>query len=136
MAQPNATAYELKNTYQTDILESTNTTDRYENNRMGWGDAIVSQFLAKPPADEAPVELGGHRQAVEPQKLGPFGVLAKFVTFIGPGIILAIPLIDPDNYQDNISSGQEFAYKQLCMVWVAVAVATYFQVSMFIKTVV
>ena len=99
---------------------------------MTWGQAIASQFLAKAPMKEAPLVYGGHRQAVEPEKLSPWNVFLKFLTFIGPGVILSISVNDPDNYQQDIGSGQQSGYTQICPLWVAVAIATYFQVRSLI----
>jgi len=56
------------------------------------------------------------------------GHVLKFLTFIGPGVILSISINDPDNYQQDIQSGQEDMYTQICPLWVAVAIAIYFQV--------
>jgi hypothetical protein len=96
--------------------------------RVSWGKAFANQFLAKAPLREAPLVYGGHREATEPQKLNPWGVFLKFLTFIGPGVILSIAVNDPDNYEQDIGSGQDDGYTQICPLWVAVAIAIYFQV--------
>jgi hypothetical protein len=96
--------------------------------KISWGKAFANQFLAKAPLREAPLIHGGHRPAAEPEKLNLWGVFLKFLTFIGPGVILSIAVNDPDNYQQDIGSGQSDGYTQICPLWVAVAIAIYFQV--------
>lgn len=95
-----------------------------------WWEAVKSMLLAKAPLEGAPLEYGGHRVAEEPtRKLGVSGVLAKFARFFGPGIILTVAYIDPDNFQTSVSDGQDFGYKILCMIWFSLVVAIYLQVS-------
>jgi hypothetical protein len=97
--------------------------------RSSWTDTFKFTLLAKAPLEGAPLVFGGHRQAEEPEpKLSLRGVLLKFATFIGPGLIVAIPFNDPDNYLEEVQDGQEFQYKQLCTILVAVMIATYIQV--------
>jgi hypothetical protein len=55
-------------------------------------------------------------------------VLWKFLTFMGPGALISVAYIDPDNYQTQIQSGQDFEYKLLFMVLVSNVVAIYLQV--------
>jgi len=40
-------------------------------------------------------------------------VLWKFGKFTGPGPIISVAYIDPDNYQTSVSSGAEFKFKLL-----------------------
>ena len=56
-------------------------------------------------------------------------VLVKFGKFMGPGSIIAVAYIDPDNFQTAVSSGAEFKYKLLFMVLVSNLIAIYLQVS-------
>jgi hypothetical protein len=56
-------------------------------------------------------------------------VTLKFLRFMGPGALISVAYIDPDNYQTNIQSGQDFQYKLLFMVLVSNVVAIYLQVS-------
>ncbi|KAJ6257039.1 hypothetical protein Dda_7923 [Drechslerella dactyloides] len=42
-------------------------------------------------------------------------VITKFGRFIGPGILISVAYIDPDNYQSNVSSGAQFGYRLLVM---------------------
>lgn len=52
----------------------------------------------------------------------------RFLTFLGPGAIISVAYIDPDNYQVAISSGGSFQYKLLFMVLVSNIIAIYLQV--------
>jgi hypothetical protein len=56
-------------------------------------------------------------------------VFVKFIRFVGPGAIIAVPFIDPDNYQTSIEAGQNFQYKLLFMVLISNIIAIYLQVS-------
>jgi hypothetical protein len=57
-------------------------------------------------------------------------VLWKFGKFTGPGAIISVAYIDPDNYQTAVSSGAEFKFKLLFMILFSNVVAVYLQVSM------
>ncbi len=61
-------------------------------------------------------------------------VFTKFIRFVGPGAIIAVPFIDPDNYQTTIEAGQDFQYKLLFMVLVSNIVAIYLQVSFLLHS--
>jgi hypothetical protein len=52
----------------------------------------------------------------------------KLATFIGPGAIISVAYIDPDNYQTAISAGALFQYKLLFMVLLSNLLAIYLQV--------
>ena len=56
-------------------------------------------------------------------------VLWKFGKFVGPGAIITVAYVDPDNYQTAVSGGTEFKYKLLFMILVSNLVAIYLQVS-------
>ncbi|KAB5585391.1 natural resistance-associated macrophage protein-domain-containing protein [Coniochaeta sp. 2T2.1] len=51
----------------------------------------------------------------------------RFFTFLGPGAIISVAYIDPDNYQVAISAGGSFQYKLLFMVLVSNIIAIYLQ---------
>jgi metal iron transporter len=53
----------------------------------------------------------------------------KFGKFTGPGAIISVAYIDPDNYQTAVSSGAEFKYKLLFAIFFSNVVAVYLQVS-------
>jgi metal iron transporter len=55
--------------------------------------------------------------------------LMKFGRFIGPGTIITVAYIDPDNYQTDVASGATFEYKLLFMILVSNIVSMYLQVS-------
>jgi metal iron transporter len=55
-------------------------------------------------------------------------VLVKFGKFTGPGAIISVAYVDPDNFQTAVSSGVEFEYKLLFMVLVSNLIAIYLQV--------
>lgn len=55
-------------------------------------------------------------------------VCSKFARFMGPGAIISVAYVDPDNYQTNIQAGQDFQYKLLFMILVANLIAIYQQV--------
>jgi hypothetical protein len=55
-------------------------------------------------------------------------VLVKFGKFTGPGTVISVAYVDPDNFQTAISSGAEFEYKLLFMVLVSNLIAIYLQV--------
>jgi hypothetical protein len=112
--------------------EPTRTSDRSSGSSHGWLNAIKTAFLAKAPLQGAPLEYGGHRVAEEPNpKGGVVGVLTKFARFFGPGMILTVAYIDPDNFQSSFSDGQAYGYLMICMVWFSLVVAIYLQVSLF-----
>ncbi|KUJ11827.1 natural resistance-associated macrophage protein [Mollisia scopiformis] len=54
-------------------------------------------------------------------------VIWKFGRFMGPGTIISVAYIDPDNFQTAISSGAEFKYKLLFMVLVSNVIAIFLQ---------
>jgi metal iron transporter len=55
-------------------------------------------------------------------------VMVKFGKFVGPGTIITVAYIDPDNFQTAVSSGAQFKYKLLFMVLVSNVIAIYLQV--------
>lgn len=54
----------------------------------------------------------------------------KFFKFLGPGAVISVAYVDPDNYQTAISAGAEFQYKLLFMVLVSNLIAIYIQVRL------
>lgn len=90
--------------------------------------AVKGVVLAKAPLEGAPLVYGGHRVADEPREQGIFGVLSKYAYFFGPGMIITVAFIDPDNFQSAVQDGQDFGYKLLDMVLISVLIAVYLQV--------
>jgi metal iron transporter len=56
-------------------------------------------------------------------------VLWNFARFTGPGAIISVAYVDPDNLQTNITSGSQFRFKLLFMVFFSNIVAVFLQVS-------
>lgn len=56
-------------------------------------------------------------------------VMVKFGKFVGPGTIITVAYIDPDNFQTAVSSGAQFKYKLLFVVVISNLFAIYLQVS-------
>jgi metal iron transporter len=57
------------------------------------------------------------------------GVLWKFARFAGPGAIISVAYVDPDNLQTNLTSGAQFRFKLLFMILFSNFVAVFLQVS-------
>jgi len=60
-------------------------------------------------------------------------VMWKLVKFYGPGAIISVAYIDPDNYQTAIVAGALFQFKLLFMILLANIIAIYLQVSQTLK---
>lgn len=60
---------------------------------------------------------------------GAAAVMVKFGKFVGPGTIITVAYIDPDNFQTAASSGAQFKYKLLFMVLISNLIAIYLQAS-------
>jgi metal iron transporter len=56
-------------------------------------------------------------------------VLWKFARFAGPGAVISVAYVDPDNLQSNVTSGAEFRFKLLFMILFSNVVAVFLQVS-------
>ena len=61
-------------------------------------------------------------------------VFVKFCRFTGPGTIISVAYVDPDNFQTALSSGAQFKFRLLFMVLVANIIAVYLQVG-FIRNI-
>lgn len=55
--------------------------------------------------------------------------LCKFAKFTGPGAIISVAYIDPDNYQSDLTAGALFEHKLLCTVVFSNFVAVFLQVG-------
>jgi hypothetical protein len=66
-------------------------------------------------------------------KMPTFGktgsVAWKLAKFYGPGAIISVAYIDPDNYQTAIAAGAEFQFKLLFMLLLSTVMAIYLQVN-------
>lgn len=106
--------------------------DKWEKAVAKLPNAVRGAFVA-PPYDVAEAYW---QDRTPPPAPGPKTVLNKlwtFCTFLGPGAIISVAYIDPDNYQTNIASGASFQYKLLFMVLLSNLIAIYIQVSSMAK---
>jgi hypothetical protein len=126
---PSETAADLVEKNPKVALETIASTP--DHPRHSWWDGVKSVLLAKAPAFDAPLQYGGHRVAEEPTKNGFVGSLTKFARFFGPGIIITVAYIDPDNFQTSVEDGQDFGYKMLFMVLISLLIAIYLQVRFY-----
>jgi metal iron transporter len=55
-------------------------------------------------------------------------VLWKFARFSGPGALISVAYVDPDNLQTNLTSGAQFQFKLLFMILFSNVVAVFLQV--------
>lgn len=55
--------------------------------------------------------------------------LYKYARFFGPGLVISVAYIDPDNLQTNVTSGAEFKYKLLFMILISNIIAVFLQVT-------
>lgn len=56
-------------------------------------------------------------------------IIYKYGRFFGPGLIISVAYIDPDNLQTNVTAGAQFKYKLLFMIFVSNVIAVFLQVS-------
>jgi metal iron transporter len=112
------------------VLETRVSRPEYQKPQSFLWNAIKSLILARQPTGDAPLEYGGHREAEEPTR-STSGVLGKFLRFLGPGMIVTVAFIDPDNFQSNVQDGQDFKYKMLFTIFFSLLIAMYLQVSEF-----
>lgn len=55
-------------------------------------------------------------------------VTSKFLRFVGPGILISVAYIDPDNFQANVAAGAEFKFKLLFMILLGNLISVFLQV--------
>ena len=55
-------------------------------------------------------------------------MLWKFAKFKGPGTIISVAYVDPDNFQAALDAGAQFQYKILCIILPGVLMAVYLSV--------
>lgn len=115
------------------VSATVNAAPRYYSSTSAnrYWNAVKGTFLAKAPLEGAPLEYGGHRVPEEPANRGFLGVASKYLRFVGPGMIITVAFIDPDNFQSAVQDGQQFGYKLQDMVLISVLIACYLQVSAF-----
>ena len=92
------------------------------------------KLVSKPAANVEVLEMPQRNAS----RLAPYrsslmkggAVLFKFGKFIGPGALISVAYIDPDNYQTAISAGALFGYKLLFIVLISNLIAIYLQVRL------
>lgn len=52
----------------------------------------------------------------------------KFLSFIGPGIMVSVAYMDPGNYSTDIQGGAQFQYKLLFVILLSTIIAIYLQI--------
>jgi hypothetical protein len=57
-----------------------------------------------------------------------WSILWKFARFAGPGAVISVAYVDPDNLQSNVTAGAEFKFKLLFMILFSNIVAVFLQV--------
>jgi hypothetical protein len=63
------------------------------------------------------------------QKIRHYGtVMFRFGKLMGPGVVISVVYIDPDNYAPAVSAGAEFGYKLPFMILLSNLVVIYLQV--------
>jgi hypothetical protein len=56
-------------------------------------------------------------------------VLLKFARFTGPGTLISVAYVDPDNFQTALDAGAQFQYKLLFITLLGVLMAVFLQVT-------
>lgn len=109
-----------------DVKEKSEVT---YNEKSGIQDVIVDY---ERQARRQPVgRIRSIPDAFNKQSFVSFGaVIWKFGRFMGPGTIISVAYIDPDNFQTSVSSGAQFKYKLLFMVLVSNIIAVFLQVRL------
>jgi metal iron transporter len=112
------------------VVETTISGPEYQRPQASYSlwNIIKRSILARQPTEGAPLEHGGNREPEEPAN-GILGVLLKFTRFLGPGMIVTVAFIDPDNFQSNVQVGQDFQYKMLFVIFLSLFIAMYLQVG-------
>jgi metal iron transporter len=91
---------------------------------------IQTSSRRKLPSEYLQSGFQSFRDAFTKQKFLHYAaVMVKFGKFMGPGTIISVAYIDPDNYQTAVSAGAEFQYKLLFMILLSNLIAIYLQVS-------
>ncbi|CZR69083.1 related to manganese transport protein [Phialocephala subalpina] len=54
-------------------------------------------------------------------------ILLRFLHFTGPGTLISVAYVDPDNFQTALDAGAQFQYKLLCIMLLGVFMAIYLQ---------
>ncbi|KAK4209344.1 natural resistance-associated macrophage protein-domain-containing protein [Rhypophila decipiens] len=113
------------------VTSSSFSEQQQSTNKRGVFSRIKSSLIIRLPKhsdDDPPPSRVYHEPSTTPA--GPASLLSrvkKFFLFFGPGAVISVAYIDPDQYQTGITSGAEFQYKLLFMVLVSNIIAIYIQ---------
>ncbi|KAM7206201.1 Natural resistance-associated macrophage domain containing protein [Rhypophila sp. PSN 637] len=113
------------------VTSSSFSEQQQSTNKRGVFSRIKSPLIIRLPKhsdDDPPPTRVYHEPSTTPA--GPASLLSKvkkFFLFFGPGAVISVAYIDPDQYQTGITSGAEFQYKLLFMVLVSNIIAIYIQ---------
>ncbi|KAK3386973.1 putative vacuolar transport protein ESP1 [Podospora didyma] len=94
--------------------------------QTGWA-ARLKSWIGLEPAQTHPVYRHGGSPPTEEDAKTIKSKLWKFFKFLGPGAIISVAYVDPDNYQTAITSGASFQFRLLFMVLVSNVIAIYIQ---------
>lgn len=87
----------------------------------------VASIASSPPEPSSrPPGLQGFFSAQNAKNIG--AVLVKFARFTGPGTLISVAYVDPDNFQTGLDAGAQFKYKLLCVMLLGACMAVYLQV--------
>jgi hypothetical protein len=94
--------------------------------RKGFEDGVVDAHSTPPRAGS---RFSFKNSSIRQRVLKIWTVVVNFGRFMGPGAIISVAYIDPDNYQTAISAG-DLQYKLLFMILVSNIIAIYLQVRL------
>lgn len=90
---------------------------------------LVSEVANVVPRTRVQHFVQGFRKIFSIQGMQQNGaVLIKLAKFTGPGTLISVAYVDPDNFQTALDAGAQFKYKLLCIVLLGVFMAIYLQV--------
>lgn len=118
------------NNFEPDMKKATTTQATpsvySEDTQRPWVAGLRTWFGLRPNRHSPPpVYQPRAPPSDEPSSIG--SKIWKFLKFLGPGAVISVAYVDPDNYQTAISAGSEFQYKLLFMVLVSNLIAIYIQ---------
>lgn len=62
-----------------------------------------------------------------PKVRGIWGILRKYMRFIGPGLMVSVAYMDPGNYSTAVAAGSAFQYKLLFSIFLSNCLAAFLQ---------
>ena len=122
-----ANNYEQDEKKVSDVQVSPSVYSEQTQTQRPWLAGLRTWFGLRPTRDSPPpVYEPRLPPSSEPSSIA--SKIWKFFKFLGPGAVISVAYVDPDNYQTAISAGAEFQYKLLFMVLVSNLIAIYIQV--------